>query len=184
MACDGVVLALPPDRLEKVIGSPQTLGLPELSAFRTAPIIDVHLWYDVPAFGFGFAALLGSPVQWVFEKAPGYLCCSMSAAGEYIGMPGAQLVELCHRELAAVLPQLRGREPRRGAATRDREATFIPSPGLQRPGNQTACRQVVIAGSWTDTGWPATMESAVRSGRRAAHLLSAALTVSPEVPVG
>jgi uncharacterized protein with NAD-binding domain and iron-sulfur cluster len=132
----------------------------------------VHLWYDVSTLGFGFAALLDSPVQWVFEKGPGYICCSMSAADRYVSWPASELVDLCHGELAAVLPALRNASRLRGAATRDREATFVPRPGLRRPGPATACPQVVIAGAWTDTGWPATMESAVRSGRAAARVLA------------
>ncbi|HEU5424175.1 MAG TPA: FAD-dependent oxidoreductase, partial [Nitrolancea sp.] len=172
---DGVVLALPPEALARVLGEPERLGLEGLDRFQSAPIVDVHLWYDAGHLGFGFAALVDSPVQWVFEKAPGYLCCSLSAAEEHVLRPEAELIELCHRELAALLPALASRRPLRGAATREREATFIPAPGLRRPGPRTACPQVVIAGSWTDTGWPATMESAVRSGRAAAKTLAANL---------
>jgi hypothetical protein len=179
---DGAVIALPPSRLKRVLGRAEEFGVLGLDDFRTAPIVDVHLWYDVPALNFGFAALLGSPVQWVFEKGPGYLCCSMSAADEYISRSGQDLVQLCHLELASVLPQLRDAKPLRGAATRDREATFIPLPGLRRPGARTACPQVVIAGSWTDTGWPATMESAVRSGRIAARILEEGLVVQDRRP--
>jgi hypothetical protein len=157
------------------------LDLDVLDRFQMAPIVDAHLWYDLPnghrtILGeFGFAALVGSPVQWVFEKGPGYLCCSMSAAGTYVSRPSAEVVQLCHQEVVAVLPQLRYARLIRGAATRDRDATFVPTPDLRRPGPVTACRQVVLAGAWTDTGWPATMESAVRSGRAAARVLSCEL---------
>jgi hypothetical protein len=195
---DAVVLAVPPSNLQRLLHDPEQLGLHGLDTFRTAPIVDVHLWYDLPgqpvsnsghpisdsgqpapdtegpasgsSFGFNFAALVDSPVQWVFEKGQGYLCCSISAADEYIGLPNAELIDLCHRELAGVLPMIPG-PPMKGAVTRDREATFIPAPGLHRPGNTTICPRVVIAGTWTDTGWPATMESAVRSGRSAARAL-------------
>jgi len=67
----------------------------------------------------------------------------------------------------------------RGAATRDPEATFLPAPGLQRPGAVTGIANLAIAGAWTDTGWPATMESAVRSGRAAAAHLRAELARRP-----
>jgi len=63
----------------------------------------------------------------------------------------------------------------RGAATRDPEATFVPSPGLHRPGPATTRSNLVVAGAWTATGWPATMESAVRSGRAAARSLAASV---------
>lgn len=196
---DAVVLAVPPANLQRLLHDSQRpgsraedFGVHGLDRFQTAPIVDVHLWYDpadlatsrsggaraaspIPnhgsSFGFGFAALIDSPVQWVFEKGPGYLCCSMSAANEYIGLPNAALIDLCHHEIVRVLPVISG-SPIKGAVTRDREATFIPSPGLHRPGNATTCSRVVIAGAWTDTGWPATMESAVRSGRSAARLIA------------
>lgn len=170
--CDGVVLAVPPSRLARLLSEPESLGLRGLETFRTAPIVDVHLWFDVPRFGFDFAALLGSPVQWVFEKGAGYVCCSMSAAGRYIRWPNADLVDLCVRELTERVPGLAGAKLLRGHATRDREATFVPTPGLRRPGPVTKRPDVVIAGAWTDTGWPATMESAVRSGRAAARALA------------
>jgi squalene-associated FAD-dependent desaturase len=175
LAYDGVVLAVPPERLARLLGDPDAYGLVGLDAFRMSPIVDVHLWYDIPGVGFDFAAILDSPVQWVFEKAPGYLCCSMSAADRHISTATDDLVALCHAELSAVLPQLRGYSPLRGAATRDREATFIPAPGLRRPGPRTTNARIAIAGAWTDTGWPATMESAVLSGRAAAAALTESL---------
>ncbi len=178
---DAVILAVPPVRLTRILGMPEEFGVCGLDGFRPAPIVDVHLWYETPSIGFGFAAMLDSPVQWVFEKAPGYLCCSLSAADTTVGMTNAELVELCHQELATVLPQLEGVSRLRGAATRDRDATFISAPGLRRPGVATLSPRLAVAGAWTDTGWPATMESAVRSGRAAArHLVAnAPWTKSP-----
>ena len=135
------------------------------------PIVDVHLWYDRPVLGCDFAALLDSPVQWVFEKSPGYVCCSLSAAEAQVGRPETELVELGRNALAAVLPAAARAQLLRGAATRDPDATFIPAPGMRRPGPATAFSNLVIAGAWTDTGWPATIESAVLSGRTAANTL-------------
>ena len=184
LPCDGVVLAVPPERLQRILGDAAAFGISGLDAIRTAPIVDVHLWYDCGALGFGFAAVLDSPVQWVFEKGPGYLCCSLSAAENHIGRPSGELVDMCHAEIATVLPGLEAAKLLRGAATRDRDATFVPSPGLQRPGPHTTHPEVVIAGAWTDTGWPATMESAVRSGRRAARALMAPAPSREEVLAG
>jgi hydroxysqualene dehydroxylase len=135
------------------------------------PIVDVHLWYDRPVLGCDFAALLDSPVQWVFEKSPGYVCCSLSAADDLVQRPERELVELARNELASVLPGAARARLLQGAATRDPDATFIPAPGVRRPGPSTALSNLVIAGAWTDTGWPATIESAVRSGRTAALTL-------------
>jgi hydroxysqualene dehydroxylase len=170
-ACDACVIAVPPRRLAAVLDDAATFGVEGLDAFEAMPIVDVHLWYDRPVLGCDFAALLDSPVQWVFEKSPGYVCCSLSAADGLVGRPENELVELGRSALAAVLPQAARARLLRGAATRDPEATFIPTPGVRRPGPSTNLSNLVIAGAWTDTGWPATIESAVRSGRTAANTL-------------
>ena len=170
-ACDACVIAVPPKRLNAMLDDAPALGIAGLEAFEAMPIVDVHLWYDRPVLGCDFAALLDSPVQWVFEKSPGYVCCSLSAADYLVQRPERELVELGRKELAAVLPQAARARLLRGAATRDPDATFIPAPGVRRPGPTTALSNLVIAGAWTDTGWPATIESAVRSGRTAALTL-------------
>jgi hydroxysqualene dehydroxylase len=170
-ACDACVIAVPPRRLSAILGDAPASGVDGLDAFAAMPIVDVHLWYDRPVLGCDFAALLDSPVQWVFEKSPGYVCCSLSAADDLVQRPERDLVELGRQELASVLPQAARARLLRGAATRDPEATFIPAPGVRRPGTTTAYANLVIAGAWTDTGWPATIESAVRSGRTAALTL-------------
>ena len=170
-ACDACVIAVPPQRLNAMLDDAPALGVTGLDAFEAMPIVDVHLWYDRPVLGCDFAALLDSPVQWVFEKAPGYVCCSLSAADDLVQRPERELVELGRSELASVLPQAARARLLRGAATRDPDATFIPAPGVRRPGPDTALSNLVIAGAWTDTGWPATIESAVRSGRSAALTL-------------
>ena len=172
IGADAVILAVPPARLATILGDPVRYGVTGLEQFRTRAIVDVHLWFDTACGPTGFAAVIGSPVQWVFQKQPGYLCCSLSAADTMVGWPEADLVELCHAELAAVWPELASARLVRGAATRDPEATFVPVPGLRRPGPATARPNLVVAGAWTATGWPATMESAVRSGRQAAHSLA------------
>jgi squalene-associated FAD-dependent desaturase len=175
---DAAVLAIPPERLVRMAGV-GALGVPGLEAFTTQPIVDVHLWYEARHTLFGdldFAAMVGSPVQWIFAKGPGYLCCSLSSAGQLISQPEERLVALADSELRSRLPELGGATLLRGVAVRDPEATFVPAPGLRRPGPATALANTVLAGCWTDTGWPATMEGAVRSGRVAARTLAAALS--------
>jgi len=172
---DGVVVAVPPDRLGRLLGRPEDYGLRALHEFVSRPIVDVHLWHDGGRLGFDFAALLDSPVQWVFEKAPGYLCCSLSSAGRLVGRPEAELVQLGWAEVGARVPELAGVRLRRGAATQNPEATYTAKPGVRRPGPQTSAPNLMLAGSWTDTGWPDTMESAVRSGRVAGRRLAANL---------
>ncbi|MEO8897117.1 MAG: hydroxysqualene dehydroxylase HpnE [Candidatus Dormibacter sp.] len=167
IAADAVILAVPPARLAGLLGDPAAYGVGGLHEFRSRAILDVHLWFDTPDAGLPFAAILGSPIQWVFEKRPGYLCCSVSAADDLVTRPESALVELCRAELTAAWPRLAAVKLVRGAVTRDPEATFVPTPGLHRPGARTARANLTIAGAWTATGWPATMESAVRSGRAA-----------------
>jgi len=170
---DAVVLAVPPARLRRILDNPASYGLHGLEALRSEPIVDVHLWYDAPIADLEFAALLESPVQWVFQKAPGYLACSLSGARQAVARPESELVAMCAGELAVVLPELHGRRLVRAGATRDPEATVIPSPGARRPAPGLIAPGLALAGAWTDTGWPDTMESAVRSGRRAARGLAA-----------
>lgn len=172
LAFDSVVLAVPPARLPALIGEPGQVGIDGAAGFLPQAIVDVHLWLREATLGAPFAALLGSPVQWVFEKSPGYLCCSLSAAERFAEWPEADLVGLCRHELESVLPQVGRAELVNAAATRDPEATFIPTPGLRRPGARTAIPNLALAGAWTDTGWPATMESAVRSGLAAAAVIA------------
>ncbi|HEY7927078.1 MAG: hydroxysqualene dehydroxylase HpnE [Candidatus Dormibacteria bacterium] len=175
IAADAVILAVPPARLAALLGDPAAYGVDGLGDFRSRAIVDVHLWFDTPNAGLPFAAILGSPIQWVFEKRPGYLCCSLSAADDLVARPESELVELGCAELVAVWPRLAGVRLVRGAVTRDPDATFVPTPRLHRPGPRTTRSNLCIAGAWTATGWPATMESAVRSGRAAADGLAPGL---------
>jgi squalene-associated FAD-dependent desaturase len=173
---DAVVLAVPPRALAKLLGDPRRYGITDLDAFEPYPIVDVHLWHDGASIGVDFAATLESPLQWIFEKSPGYLCCSCSAADEYLRLPTADLETLAWREVRAFLPVLREAKLLRSAVTRNPEATYLPRAGAHRPSQATAEPALAIAGAWTDTGgWPDTMESAVRSGRAAAYAVLAAL---------
>jgi squalene-associated FAD-dependent desaturase len=168
---DAAVLALPPSALAHALGDPASYGLNGIEAFEAFPIIDVHLWHDGGTMGYDFAALLDSPVQWVFEKAPGYVCASMSAAGDFVTATTAELAETCWREIVAAIPSLRAATVRSRSVTRNPNATYLPPLGASRPGQRTTASNVAIAGSWTQTGWPDTMEAAVRSGRAAASIL-------------
>ncbi len=169
---DAVVLAVPPRVLAKLLGDPARYGVADLDAFEPYPIVDVHLWHDGPSIGVDFAAALDSPLQWIFEKTPGYLCCSCSAAEEYLRLPTAELEAMAWSEVRAYLPMLRDAALTRSAVTRNPEATYLPRLGVRRPAQRTSSAAVAIAGAWTETGgWPDTMESAVRSGIRAARVI-------------
>jgi len=170
---DGVVLAVSPRATEKLLASPQQFGVNALETYDPYPIVDVHLWHDRGALGFDFAAVLDSPLQWIFEKDEGYVCCSISAAGDVLTVPTAELERLAWQELCAFLPALQDGKVVRAAATRNPEATYLPRPGAPRTRQRTSSPRVAIAGSWTDTGWPDTMEAAVRSGAAAAEAIHA-----------
>ena len=173
--CDACVLAVPPRRVAAILAESNLPDIEGLNDFQTEPIVDVHLWYDRPLNMLDFAAILDSPVQWAFRKGTGYVACSLSAAGTRVARPQSELVAMCDSELRAVIPALRGARLVHSACTRDPEATFVPTPGLRRPNERTSLSTLMVAGAWTDTGWPATMESAVRSGRSAARALTPAL---------
>jgi squalene-associated FAD-dependent desaturase len=168
---DAVVLAVPPRMAGKLLGDPQAYGVQNLDRYDSYPILDVHLWHDAGGAGFDFAAALDSPLQWIFEKSPGYLCCSFSSAQEHMQRPTAELQEFAWREVQGFVPALAAAKLVRSAVTRNPEATWLARVGSQRTPHRTLHPGIAVAGSWTATGWPDTMESAVRSGIGAARIL-------------
>ena len=168
---DAAVLAVSPRALAKLLGEPQRYGVPPLDVYEPFAIMDVHLWYEGGSIDFEFAAILDSPVQWVFKKADGYLCCSISAADDLVSKPTTDMVAIAWSQVSAALPGLAGARLVRGAATRNPEGTYLATPGAVRPGPATLLANMAVAGAWTATGWPDTMESAVRSGQAAAREL-------------
>lgn len=179
-----VVLAVPPTALSSITDL-ESLGLPRDLAERlgTSPIVNLHLLLDRPVLMSPFVAAIDSPLQWVFDRTASsgvsdgqYLAVSLSAADELIAMSVAQLREWAMPHLRALLPGMRDAVVRDFFVTREPEATFAPAPGTAalRPRAGTPAAGLVLAGAWTDTGWPATMEGAVRSGHTAAALLNPA----------
>jgi uncharacterized protein with NAD-binding domain and iron-sulfur cluster len=153
--------------------------VPPLDVYEPFAIMDVHLWYEGGSPDFEFAAILDSPVQWVFKKGEGYLCCSISAADELVAKPTADMVAIAWDEVRSALPPLAGARLLRGAATRNPEGTYLARPGAARPAAATALPNLAVAGAWTATGWPDTMESAVRSGLAAADVLLRQTNAAP-----
>ncbi len=169
--CDAVVLAVAPPQLARLLGDARRFGVRDLERFEAKPIVDIHLWHDGATLPFDFAALIDSPVQWIFQKGDGYLCCSVSAADRYMTMDTAALTALAWGEVREAVPELSRATLIGSAVTRNPNATYLARTGTARPGVGTLQTNVVLAGSWTATGWPDTMESAVRSGRDAARTL-------------
>lgn len=175
---DAVVLAVPQREAHELLPEGALPDRRRLLDIGTAPIVNLHVLYDRRVLRRPFFAALGSPLQWVFDRtgpsgiADGqYLAVSQSAAYEEIDLPVGVLRERCLAELARLLPAARGAVVRDFFVTRERAATFDPRPGVGRlrPAARTGAPGVCLAGAWTDTGWPATMESAVRSGMTAAR---------------
>ena len=181
---DAVVLAVPQREAHGLLPA-GALDAPErLLEIGTAPILNIHVVYDRKVLGRPFFAALGSPVQWVFDRTEAsglregqYLALSQSAAQDEIDEPVAVLRERYLPELERLLPGARDAEVKDFFVTRERTATFAPTPGVGRlrPGARTKAPGLYLAGAWTATGWPATMESAVRSGVGAAGAALAAL---------
>jgi squalene-associated FAD-dependent desaturase len=185
LEADWYVSALPAHALPDLL--PQTGGESSIAtataAHTYAPIVNLHVWSDRPVADFEFAAFVGSPVQWVFNKSrimgedgPGeYLTASLSGAWEHWPESKEALQERFTKELAQLLPRARVARVVRFQVVKEQRATFRSLPGttnLRLPA-QTSIRNFVLAGDWTDTGWPATMEGAVRSGETAAaHIMS------------
>ncbi|MEU1183389.1 hydroxysqualene dehydroxylase HpnE [Streptomyces sp. NPDC005820] len=184
LTADAVVLAVPQRETHELLPA-GALDAPErLLEIGTAPILNVHVVYDRTVLDAPFLAALGTPVQWVFDRTDAsglrdgqYLALSQSAAQDEIDTPVADLRARYLPELERLLPRTRGAGVRDFFVTRERTATFAPAPGVGRlrPGARTKVPGLYLAGAWTATGWPATMESAVRSGVNAADAALGAL---------
>ncbi|MFI8888502.1 hydroxysqualene dehydroxylase HpnE [Streptomyces sp. NPDC053813] len=188
-----VVLAVPQRETHDLLPEGALDEPGRLLDIGTSPILNVHVVYDREVLRRPFFAALGSPVQWVFDRTdasgltgPGqYLAVSQSAADEEIDLPVAELRGRYLPELERLLPAARGAGIRDFFVTRERTATFAPAPGVGRlrPGARTRLPGLCLAGAWTATGWPATMEGAVRSGFSAADAALRALGRSHEHPL-
>jgi squalene-associated FAD-dependent desaturase len=142
--------------------------------YENSPIVSVHLWFDRPLLATPLAAFLHSDAHWVFDR--GALTGHAPAHGQYLTVVSSGVPELLEVRGKELVDRIAGQlTDRLGSAellwsrvSREPYATIALRPGVVRPGPETTRPDVVRAGTWTDTGWPATMESAVRSGRTAA----------------
>ncbi|MBB5912118.1 squalene-associated FAD-dependent desaturase [Nocardia transvalensis] len=181
VTADAVVLAVPPDAAAALLPPGAVdLGPDWAAALGSSPIINVHAVYDRKVMDGPFLAGIGTAAQWVFDRTAAsglddgqYLAVSVSAADEFVDLPTAELRRRFLPALNALLPATRAAEVRDFFVTRERHATFRPSPGTTRlrPAARTALPGLYLAGAWTATGWPATMEGAVRSGESASAAL-------------
>ncbi|MGW3510386.1 hydroxysqualene dehydroxylase HpnE [Streptomyces sp. NPDC000994] len=184
LVADAVVLAVPQREAHGLLPAGALDAPDRLLRIGTAPILNAHVVYDRTVLNAPFFAAIGTPVQWVFDRTEAaglkhgqYLAVSQSVAQDEIDAPVAVLRERYLPELRRLLPRARGAEVKDFFVTRERTATFAPAPGVGRlrPGARTKAPGLYLAGAWTATGWPATMESAVRSGVKAAEAALSAL---------
>ena len=155
-----------------------------LSRLGASPIVSIEIWLDLPVVDRVMVGLRDSEVQWVFDKGrlhgrsgPGqHLAFIVSAAYRSVPRPNAELIAAAEESLRRYFPAMAGAQVVRSLVMREAEATFASDPEAEklRPGNATPIRGLFLAGDWTDTGLPATIEGAVRSGFEAARLADTA----------
>jgi len=177
-----------------------------LKHIRTSPITGVHMWFDRRVMCEPFLTLLDHKTQWIFNKsllsatkasgdrvAPAiggqYLQLVISASYDLVPLSRQEIIDLCRRELADVLPATREAGLEKATVIKEVSATFSPEPGVDRfrPAQDVGVKNLFLAGDWTRTGWPSTMEGAVRSGYLAAEAALAALgrprsVLQPDLP--
>jgi squalene-associated FAD-dependent desaturase len=187
---DYFISALPFDDLDRIlIDTPESAPLREkISHFESSPITGIHLWFDRQISDLDHAVLLDRTVQWMFHKSrllatrgtgadkePGgsYIELVVSASKSLIDKSRSEIVDLALKEVREFFPAARAANLLKSTVIKEVHATYSPRPGIDayRPQQATTWPRVFLAGDWTATGWPATMEGAVRSGYLAAEAL-------------
>ncbi len=195
---DYAILATPFNGVEKLL--PDT---PDLAALRdqlrrleSSPITGIHLWFDREITPLEHAVLLERTIQWMFQKSKilatrkdsaqngSYLELVVSASKTLVEKSRAEIIEMAVRELAEFFPAVREATLTKATVIKEVHATFSPTPGSDafRPSHVSPWSRLFLAGDWTATGWPSTMEGAVRSGYGAAEALSGGKFLVPDLP--
>ncbi len=199
LTADAVVSALPHEEASEVLPAGLVSHQDSWPRLGSSGIVDVHLVYDRPVTGEALLAGHRSTVQWVFDRSGSsglsspdrgtqvggrqYLAVSLSAADDLLGMRPEAIVASTAQEVERLLPAAREARLVDSLVTKERRATFRAAPGSNaiRPPALTSAPGLVLAGAWTSTGWPATMEGAVRSGWSAARALTGTLDRSRQL---
>ena len=186
MSFDFTIFAVPFDVLSKIL--PQSSAAEplrqSLSRFETSPITGIHLWFDRQITDLDHAVLLDRTIQWMFHKSKllgrndggSYVELVVSSSKTLIEKSRAEIVDLALAELREFFPGAREAKLVKSTVIKEVHATYSPQPGVDvyRPHAETVWPRVFLAGDWTATGWPATMEGAVRSGYMAAESVAQA----------
>jgi len=183
---DYLVLAVPFDALGRML--PDTASAAPLAAalgqFSTSPITGIHLWFDRQISDLDHAVLLDRTIQWMFHKSRiiearadgsgSYIELVVSCSRSLVEKSKAEIVDMAVKEAQEFFPGARDAKLLKSTVIKEVNATYSPRPGIDqfRPQPETAWPRVFLAGDWTATGWPATMESAVRSGYLAAEAVA------------
>ena len=187
---DYAILATPFNTVEKLLAdTPGMRPLRDQAAhFGSSPITGIHLWFDREITSLEHAVLLERTIQWMFQKskilntrrqsgdAGSYLELVVSSSKSLVDRPRQEIIDLAVRELAEFFPIVRDATLTKATVVKEIHATFSPAPGSDayRPSHESPWPRLFLAGDWIATGWPSTMEGAVRSGYGAAEALSAA----------
>jgi squalene-associated FAD-dependent desaturase len=168
IAADAYVLAVPFERLKALAPGLEF----DYSQFSHSPITGIHLWFDRPITELPHATLLDRTIQWMFNKEGGkHIQLVVSASRSLTEMPRGDVIAMGLKELAEFFPKAKEAKLERAHVVKEVRATFCAGPGLEakRPVSATSLPNLFLAGDWTRSGWPATMEGAVRSGYLAAE---------------
>jgi len=206
-SADSFVLALPHDRTAELLPKEIRFANPSLGQIekiKVSPITGVHFWFDRHVTNEPFITLLDTQTQWIFnktalygKKVPAtvdsrgqYLQLVISASHDLLRKSREEIIDLCLKEVRQALPAARQAQLVKATVIKEAAATFSPEPGVDRwrPAQETRTPGLFLAGDWTATGWPATMEGAVRSGYLAAEAVlrsggSSQKFLQPDLPV-
>ncbi|MFY9611429.1 MAG: hydroxysqualene dehydroxylase HpnE [Blastocatellia bacterium] len=178
---DYFISAVPPNAFMQILDEETAKTFLPIGKLESSPIVSINLWFDRQVIDREFTGLIGTRCQWVFnkdlilstEKKTNQIAVIISAARDFVDWTREALVEMALSELHEMIPASQHAKLIQSAIVKEREATMahtVESDHL-RPGPRTALTNLVLAGDWTDTGLPATIESAVLSGRIAAQMV-------------
>ncbi len=184
---DFVIFAVPFDVLSRML--PDTTAAEPLrqtlNRFETSPITGIHMWFDRQITDLDHAVLLDRTIQWMFHKSKLLVASGAAAENSYVELVVSssktlveksrqEIIDLALSELREFLPGARAANLVKSTVIKEVHATYSPRPGIEshRPSPETVWPRIFLAGDWTATGWPATMEGAVRSGYAAAQCVA------------
>jgi squalene-associated FAD-dependent desaturase len=176
LTADFYISAVPFERVATIAPELAAELAPDLAEFEHSPITGIHLWFDRPITDLPHATLLDRTIQWMFNKSRGrYIELVVSASRGLVETKREDVIALALRELAEFFPAVKQASLEKSHVVKEIRATFSAKPGLEahRPVSRTSIGNLFLAGDWTRSGWPATMEGAVRSGYLAAEAVTA-----------